>query len=121
MSKWDRRELLDALLDRKVPSGGVNDMAAAFDAPEAREVVVTRPATENELAKKDHLQQFGGNQPVGLRQAVWKGAGNEGLDAAGRTFSAPPHYGEHTEEILRNVLGKDDAEAARLVKLFHGE
>lgn len=121
MSKWDRKELLTQLQAKKVPCGGVNNMQAAFDAPEAQEVVVMRPATDEELKTKKHLHQFKGNQPIGLRQAVWKGAGNEGLDAFARKFSSPPKYGEHTEEILKTILGKSEEDAQRLKDMFHSK
>jgi len=116
ISNWGRKDLLEELYKNAVPSGAINDIKAAFDQPEARELVVTRPASEEEKARFPHLSQFDGNQPYGIRQIAWKGAGPEALNCR-QSFSPPPSYGEHTDEVLKSLLGKTDEEIAKIASL----
>mmetsp|Transcript_25527 Transcript_25527/g.81203 ORF Transcript_25527/g.81203 Transcript_25527/m.81203 type:complete len:326 (-) Transcript_25527:261-1238(-) len=95
--EWDRDELLKALAAAKIPSGAVNDMADAFKQPRAEELVI----------------RDGEGQAVGLRQISFKGC-PEGVDGQAPPLSPPPHFGEHTREVLGELLGLD---AVRLDEL----
>jgi crotonobetainyl-CoA:carnitine CoA-transferase CaiB-like acyl-CoA transferase len=79
----DTASLLDALHDRNVPAGVVNDVPAVFDQPTAQKMVLNPE-----------------NEPAGLRQTAFPHPDD---DAA--SLAPPPHYAEHTTTILRNRLG----------------
>lgn len=81
-----RSELLAELSARKVPAGAVADMAAVFKSPQAEALVVRGGAA--------------GDEALGLRQVAWIGDGAS--DVAPRR---PPRYGEHTAEVLIELLG----------------
>jgi crotonobetainyl-CoA:carnitine CoA-transferase CaiB-like acyl-CoA transferase len=86
-----RRELTDALADAGVPCGPINDLAQVFDDPHARarglridmphRVAGTVPLLASPLRLVD--------TPVAYRRP-------------------PPLLGEHTREVLRDVLGMTD-------------
>jgi formyl-CoA transferase len=95
--KRTKREWLELLEAAGVPNGPINDVAQVFEEPQVKARAV--------------------------RIALKHGAGAKlSLVASPMRFSAtpleyrlaPPLLGEHTEEILRGVLGKSDAEIARL-------
>lgn len=87
-----------ALLDGAgVPNGPINDIAQVFEEPQVKARGV-RIELEHAAGAKLPLvaspMRFSGT-PLEYRQA-------------------PPRLGEHTEEVLRGLLGKSDAEIARL-------
>ena len=93
-SKGEWLELLEAA---GVPNGPINDVAQVFEEPQVK--------------------------ARGVRIELEHGAGPRlPLVASPMRFSAtpleyrlaPPLLGEHTEEVLRGLLGKSDAEIARL-------
>jgi formyl-CoA transferase len=96
-AKRTTRDWVEALEAAGVPNGPINDIAQAFDEPQA-------------LAR-------------GLRfELPHPAAGKVALVRSPMRFSAtpvehrlpPPLLGEHTDEVLRGVLGKSEAEIARL-------
>jgi crotonobetainyl-CoA:carnitine CoA-transferase CaiB-like acyl-CoA transferase len=75
--------LLDALRERNVPAGVVNDVPAVFDQPTAQKMVLSPE-----------------NEPAGLRQTAFPHP-----DDDAPSLAPPPYYAEHTTAILRNRLG----------------
>ena len=95
--KRTKREWLELLEAAGVPNGPINDVAQVFEEPQVK--------------------------ARGVRIALKHGAGAKlPLVASPMRFSAtpleyrraPPLLGEHTEEVLRGLLGKSDSEIARL-------
>jgi crotonobetainyl-CoA:carnitine CoA-transferase CaiB-like acyl-CoA transferase len=92
-----KREWLELLEAAGVPNGPINDVAQVFEEPQVKARGVR----------------------IELEHAV---AGKLPLVASPMRFSAtpleyelaPPLLGEHTEEVLRGLLGKGDPEIARL-------
>jgi crotonobetainyl-CoA:carnitine CoA-transferase CaiB-like acyl-CoA transferase len=82
-SHFDTDELLDALHDRNVPAGIVRDVPAVFEQSTAKKMVLRPDAP-----------------PAGLRQAAFPHP-----DGELSPLSPPPHYAEHTTEILSTHLG----------------
>ena len=96
-SKRTKAEWVEALEAAGVPNGPINDVAQVFEEPQVRARGV-----------KIELEH-----PV---------AGKLPMVASPMRFSAtpleyrlpPPLLGQHTEEVLRGVLGRSEAEIARL-------
>jgi crotonobetainyl-CoA:carnitine CoA-transferase CaiB-like acyl-CoA transferase len=88
---------LEKLRAARVPSAPVNDLAQALNDPHviAREMVVEVP-----LPSGGTVRQPG--NPVKLS------------GTPGRTFTAPPRLGEHTEAVLTRLLGKSRDELTAL-------
>jgi crotonobetainyl-CoA:carnitine CoA-transferase CaiB-like acyl-CoA transferase len=95
--KRTKREWLERLEAAGVPNGPINDVAQVFEEPQVK--------------------------ARGVRIELEHGAGARlPLVASPMRFSAtpleyrlaPPLLGEHTEEVLHGLLGKSDAEIARL-------
>jgi crotonobetainyl-CoA:carnitine CoA-transferase CaiB-like acyl-CoA transferase len=87
-----RAEWLDRLEEGGIPAGPIMDLAEAFGSPLAREREM-RVEIEHPLAGR--ISQVG---------APWK------LDGRSSPMRlAPPTLGQHTAEVLREVLGYDDA------------
>jgi len=79
----DTDALLDALHDRNVPAGIVRDVPAVFEQPTAQKMVLNA-----------------GDEPAGLRQTAFPHP-----DDNAPSLAPPPHYAEHTTDILRTHLG----------------
>jgi len=95
--KRSKREWLALLEAAGVPNGPINDVAQVFDEPQvkARGVrVELEHAAAGPLSMVASPMRFSGT-PVEYRLA-------------------PPLLGEHTTEVLRTLLGKSEAEIARL-------
>jgi crotonobetainyl-CoA:carnitine CoA-transferase CaiB-like acyl-CoA transferase len=92
-----KREWLELLEAAGIPNGPINDIAQVFDEPQVKARGV-RIELEHAAAGKLPLvaspMRFSGT-PVEYRLA-------------------PPLLGQHTEEVLRGLLGKGHAEIARL-------
>jgi crotonobetainyl-CoA:carnitine CoA-transferase CaiB-like acyl-CoA transferase len=92
-----KRHWIDALGRQGVPCGPVNELHEVFEEPQvrAREMVVTMPhPRRGELPLLANPIRLSGT-PVQYRMR-------------------PPALGEHTDEVLREVLGCDDARIAAL-------
>jgi crotonobetainyl-CoA:carnitine CoA-transferase CaiB-like acyl-CoA transferase len=90
-------ELLAALKQAGIPSGPVNTYPEVFDDPQVRHRGLTMTA--------EHVQAG----PTRLYGNPIRFAG-----VADRAPMAPPVLGQHTDEVLREVLGLDDAAIAAL-------
>jgi formyl-CoA transferase len=95
--KRSKREWLEVLEAAGVPNGPINDVAQVFEEPQvkARGVRIELDhAAAGRLSMVASPMRFSGT-PIENRLA-------------------PPLLGEHTAEVLRGLLGKSDAEIARL-------
>ncbi len=95
--KGTKSEWLDLLEAAGIPNGPINDIAQVFEEPQvkARGVKIElEHAAAGRLPLVASPMRFSGT-PIEYRHA-------------------PPLLGEHTEEVLRDLLGKNDNEVARL-------
>jgi crotonobetainyl-CoA:carnitine CoA-transferase CaiB-like acyl-CoA transferase len=95
--KRSKREWLELLDAAGVPNGPINDVAQVFDEPQvkARGVrIELEHAAAAQLSMVASPMRFSAT-PIEYRLA-------------------PPLLGEHTAQVLRGLLGKSDAEIARL-------
>ena len=88
IGKVDRDPLLEALDKKSVPAGGVYNMQEVFELPEAKELVMESKTSSGMRIK-------------GLRTVAFTFDGKDKPNP----ISAPPHYGEHTSQILKDMLG----------------
>jgi crotonobetainyl-CoA:carnitine CoA-transferase CaiB-like acyl-CoA transferase len=96
-AKRTKREWLELLEAAGVPNGPINDVAQVFEEPQvkARGVrIELEHAAAGRLPMVASPMRFSCT-PIEYRQA-------------------PPALGEHTDQVLREVLGKGEAEIARL-------
>ena len=95
--KRSTREWLELLEAAGVPNGPINDIAQVFEEPQVKargiRIELEHPAA-GRLPLVASPMRFSGT-PVEYRLA-------------------PPLVGEHTEDVLRGLLGKDEAEIGRL-------
>jgi crotonobetainyl-CoA:carnitine CoA-transferase CaiB-like acyl-CoA transferase len=97
LAKRTTAEWVELLEKAGVPNGPINDIAQVFAEPqvEARGIRVELPHTAGAMLPLVASPMRFSATPVEYRLA-------------------PPVLGEHTEEVLRKLLGKTDAEIARL-------
>ncbi|OFX83263.1 MAG: carnitine dehydratase [Bacteroidetes bacterium GWF2_33_16] len=88
IEQFYRDQLLDELSKKNVPAGGVYDMKEVFELPEIQELIMESETT-------------GGIPIKGLRTIAFSMDGKTKF----AEISAPPHYGEHTQQILKDFLG----------------
>ncbi|MHC1704784.1 MAG: CaiB/BaiF CoA transferase family protein [Tenuifilaceae bacterium] len=84
----ERDTLLEALDKKSVPAGGVYNMQEVFELPDAKELIMESITSSGKKIKGLRTVAFtfnGKDKPVEL--------------------PAPPHYGEHTVQILNGLLG----------------
>ena len=95
--KRTKREWLERLEAAGVPNGPINDVAQVFEEPQvkARGVRIELEHSAGALLPLVASPMRFSETPLEYRLA-------------------PPLLGEHTEEVLRGLLGKSDAEIARL-------
>mmetsp|Transcript_1734 Transcript_1734/g.2733 ORF Transcript_1734/g.2733 Transcript_1734/m.2733 type:complete len:452 (+) Transcript_1734:55-1410(+) len=113
-AQHSRSELLQKLADHRIPCGPVNDLRDAFKQHQAEELVVFADDEPRERSPDQNPLPFPNRNAVGVRQAAFKGI-PEGLDGT-CNLSRPPKYGEHTEQILREVLGYDTQKIETLMQ-----
>jgi crotonobetainyl-CoA:carnitine CoA-transferase CaiB-like acyl-CoA transferase len=95
--KRSKREWLELLEAAGVPNGPINDVAQVFEEPQVK--------ARGVRIELDH--GAGGRVPLVASPMRFSGTPVE-------YRLAPPLLGEHTEEVLRRLLGKSEAEIARL-------
>ena len=88
IGKVNREELLMELHQRKVPAAGVLNMQEVFEQEEAQSLLLEGKTTH-------------GNQLKGLRTVAFNMKDN----TFATILKAPPHFGEHTAEVLQQLLG----------------
>lgn len=94
---WPSDALIDALRAQAIPVGEVKDVAQALESETARyrQVVMS---VEHPVAGEVKMVR----SPLRFSRTPTVAA------------KAPPLHGQHTDEVLRRVLGKDDADLASL-------
>jgi crotonobetainyl-CoA:carnitine CoA-transferase CaiB-like acyl-CoA transferase len=95
--KRTKREWLELLEAAGVPNGPINDVAQVFEEPQVK--------ARGVRIELDHAAA--GRLPLVASPMRFSGTPIE-------YRLAPPLLGEHTAEVLRGLLGKSDAEIARL-------
>jgi crotonobetainyl-CoA:carnitine CoA-transferase CaiB-like acyl-CoA transferase len=98
VSNFERSPLLDDLDLKNVPAGGVYDMQEVFELPEVKEMVMESKTTS-------------GKELKGLRTVAFTMSGDE----QPQILQAPPHYGEHTASILKEILGYSNSTIQSLI------
>jgi len=99
IANFDRDYLLKVLSEKNVPAGGVFNMKEVFEMPEAQELVMESETTSGLSIK-------------GVRTIAFNINGEPNLN----DISAPPHYGEHTIQILHDILGYSNDKIDDLIK-----
>ena len=94
-----RDEFLDQLNEKNIPAGSVCNMEEVFEKPEVKELLIEATSVRGLSLK-------------GLRTAVFLSEGG----SAGKEILPPPHYGEHTEMILKKFLKLEDESIQELIK-----
>lgn len=84
MAQMDSRYFLEKANHKKIPAGVIQNLKEVFEMKEAVELLI----------KRDGL--------IGVKNFVGKGAGNQ-LPVTG--LLPPPHFGEHTKEVLKEIFG----------------
>lgn len=98
ISQFDRDPLLAELEKRSVPAGGVYNMKEVFEIPEVQELVMEGKTTSGMPIK-------------GLRTVAF----SFGEDVKPIKLQAPPHYGEHSIGVLKEILGYSAEEINSLI------
>ncbi len=88
---WNQDDLLQALHAKAVPAGAVNDMAQVCELPEVSAMLLDGTATNGQRLRA-------------IRSVAFDVAGAQPRD----DIAAPPHYGEHTRAVLRDMLQYTD-------------
>ena len=84
MAQMDSRYFLEKANHKKIPAGVIQNLKEVFEMKEADELLI----------KRDGL--------IGVKNFVGKGAGNRSPVTG---LLPPPHFGEHTEEVLKEIFG----------------
>lgn len=94
-----REEVLSLLSQRRIPAGGVFNMKEVFEVPESEEMLLQGLYPDGRWIR-------------GVRSIAFNSEAGE----TSQQMSPPPHYGEHTREILQKWLGFTDEETEGLTK-----
>lgn len=92
-AQWKVAEILAALEEVGVPAGPVYDMKQVFEDPQVR--------ARGLAVEIDHPVAATGKTRVAAHPVKYS-------ETPVNTYRAPPRLGEHTDEVLRSVLGLDD-------------
>jgi crotonobetainyl-CoA:carnitine CoA-transferase CaiB-like acyl-CoA transferase len=95
----DREDILELLASKRIPAGGVFDMKEVFGVPESETMML-------EGTYED------GRRIRGVRSVAFTAGRMETHPG----MSPPPHYGQHTRELMRDWLGLSDDETERLTQ-----
>ncbi len=83
IKEWKSEDLLSKLHEAKIPAGLIQNLKEVFEMPQAKELLIH----ENDLkGVKNFVAQATSYQPLAA------------------SLLPPPHFGEHTEEILKGLL-----------------
>lgn len=85
---FDRDPLLEELSKKSIPAGGVYNMKEVFELPEVNELVMESKTSSGKSIK-------------GVRTIAFTMDGKNKFTE----MVAPPHYGEHTHQVMHDLLG----------------
>lgn len=95
--EFERESLLELLREKNIPAGGVYNMKEVFEQPEAREILIEGITSD-------------GIKMRGVRTVVFKPEGEL------VQLKPPPHLGEHTLMILKDMLGYNSSKIEELIR-----
>ena len=98
IAQFDRDPLLNELSKKSVPAGGVYNMKEVFELPETQELVMQSESTSGIPIK-------------GIRTVAFTIDGKNQY----AKMDAPPHYGEHTKQVLHDFLGYSNDKITELI------
>ena len=99
ISQYSREEVLQLLSEKRIPAGGVFNMKEVFEVPESEEMMLAADYADGRNIQGVKSVAFDTTDPMKCGQ-----------------LSPPPHYGEHTAEILKEWLDFSDNEIENLTK-----
>ena len=99
ISSYTREEILSILSEKRIPAGGVFNMQEVFEIPESQKMIVEG-------------QYENGMRIKGVRSVAFTSSDN----IVEEELLPPPHYGEHSVEILENVIDCDKEQIDNLIK-----
>ena len=98
IGKYKREEILQILEEKRIPAGGVFNMKEVFEAPESEGMILKGQYPSGMAIKGVRSVAFSTNDPMTVEQ-----------------LSPPPHYGQHTRQILRELLGFAETQIDNLI------
>ena len=96
--KYTRDEILEILQQKRIPAGGVFNMQEVFEVPEAKPMLLDGSYES-------------GMEIQGVRSIAFTTTDKMSVEK----LSPPPHYGQHTREILSGVLKYDETAVNELI------
>ncbi len=99
IAQMARTDLLEACKKCKVPAGGVFNMQEVFEQTEAQPMLLSQVTDQ-------------GNQLKGVSSIAFWMKGHTFANVSG----TPPHYGQHSAAILKDVLGLKNHEVLSLIE-----
>jgi crotonobetainyl-CoA:carnitine CoA-transferase CaiB-like acyl-CoA transferase len=99
ISEIDRNDFIKKLDSKNVPAGGVFNMKEVFEQPEAAELLMQGIIRDGKILK-------------GMRTVAFSFDGENSL----YQLAPPPHYGEHTINILSELLGMGAETIEKLIE-----
>ncbi len=96
---YTREDILQRLAEKKIPAGGVLNMQEVFEKEETQPMILQG-------------QYEDGMQIQGVRSVAFKTSDSLSLEE----LSPPPHYGEHTCQILQEELHYSEEQIVQLIE-----
>ncbi|MEE4178612.1 MAG: CaiB/BaiF CoA-transferase family protein [Bacteroides sp.] len=98
IGNYKREEILHILEKKRIPAGGVFNMKEVFEVPESEPMILRGQYNSGMEIKGVRSVAFSTSDPMALEQ-----------------LSPPPHYGEHTRQILEEWLKLTESEIDNLI------
>ena len=98
IGKYNREEILQILEEKRIPAGGVFNMQEVFEVPESEGMILEGSYPSGMKIRGVRSVAFDTNDPMIVSH-----------------LSPPPHYGQHTREILEELLKLSKAEIDHLI------
>jgi len=95
---YSREEILDLLQEKRIPAGGVFNIQEVFGVKEAQSMLLKAQTSDREIK---------GVRSVAFTTEKQKDNG---------TLSPPPAYGEHTHQVLSDILSCNEQKINNLIK-----
>lgn len=98
IAKYTRKEILEHFNQKRIPAGGVFNMEEVFHLPQSKEMMF-------------YGKYADGKQIEGVRSVAFNTPDRLYEDY----LSPPPQYGDHTEMILRDIIGFSEDQLQELI------